>query len=164
MKFFNYKYVSIIFCLFVLFNNCSNTGSKSSAEKTDNSPEQTVAEDVDDSPEKIILIEKADVSPEQIALIEKVLLHFQEGHFDKIVSYFDDNVKTQINEGQLAAVWERMNTQIGKYSTSEFYKAEKLINIGERVVYKCNFGTYQMYFELVFGKDNKIAGIFFKPK
>ena len=164
MKFFNYKSLSLLFCLTVIFSNCSNSGSKASTEKADVSTKQ-VAEPmkIDVSPENIALAEKVNANPEHIALTEKILLYFQQEQFDKIAFYFDDIVKTQIKDGQLSGVWERMNTQIGKYSKSEFSKAENLNDIGDRIVYKCYFDSYEMNFELVINKENRIAGIFFKP-
>ena len=165
MKIFRYKFVSILFCLSVLFSNCSNSGSKTSAEKADaGSKKVAVAEKIEANPVQIALAEKVSVTPEHIALVEKVLLYFQQEDCGKIVPYFDDTVKSQINEEQLSAVWERLNTHIGKYSNSEFLKAEKLADIGDRVVYECSFGTHKMNFELVIDKENKIAGIFFKPQ
>ena len=165
MKFFNYKSLSLLFCLTVIFSNCSNSGSKASTEKADVSTKQ-VAEPmkIDVSPENIALAEKVNAKPEHIALIEKVLLHFQQEQFDKISFYYDDTVKEQIKDGQLAGVWERMNTQIGKYTKSEFSKTENLNDIGDRIVYKCHFGEYEMFFELVINKENRIAGIFFNPR
>jgi len=168
MKIFKYKNLSVLFCLLVLFSNCSNTGSKTSTEKSDVGSENMAIEEeyeeYDDIVENIVFVDKADVSPEQIALIEKILMHFQKEQFDKIVQHFDGNVKEQINKEQLAGVWERLNTHIGKYSKSEYYNAEKLDDVSDRVVYECSFGQYNMYFELIFGKGNKIAGIYFKPK
>ena len=165
MKVLNFTYLSVLFCCTILFSNCSNSGSKTSAEKADTGSENVaVAEKIDANPEPIVLLDKGSVNPEHIALIEKVLLHFNQDECGKIVSHFDNKVKSQINEGQLTAVWERMNSQIGKYSNSEFLKAEKLPGTGDRVVYECHFGIYKMNFELVIDKDNKIAGIFFKPQ
>ena len=101
---------------------------------------------------------------EQIALADSILLYFQQERFDKIVVHFDDKVKAQLNEKQLAAVWAQLNAQAGKYTKSEFYRAEKMNAVGDRVVYKCNFSFQRLYFQLVFGKDNRIIGIFFKPQ
>ena len=152
MKVLWYKFISVLFCLTVLFSNCSNSGSKTSTEKADVGSGNVTS------------TEKGSANPEQIALTESILSYFQEGHFDKIVLNFDDNVKAEINEKQLAAVWERLNTHIGKYSKSEFYNVEKLNDVGDRVVYECYFGLQKLYFELIFGKENKISGISFKPK
>ena len=168
MKVLKYKNLSVLFCLLVLFCNCSNTGSKTSTEKADVRSENVDMEEeyegFEDIVENIVFVDKADVSPEQIALIEKVLVHFEKEQFDKIVLLFDDNVKEQINKDQLAGVWGRLNTHMGKYSKSEYYNAEKLDDVSSKVVYACSFGQHNMYFELIFGKGNKIAGIFFKPK
>ena len=168
MKVLKYRNLSVLFCLFVLFSNCSNSGSKTSTEKSDVGSENVDMyeedEEFEDIVENIVFVDKADVSPAQIALIEKVLVHFEKEQFDKIVLLFDDNIKAQINKEQLAGVWERMNTSIGKYTKSEYYNAEKLDDVSDRVVYECSFGQYNMYFELIFGKGNKIAGIYFKPK
>ncbi|MDR1181368.1 MAG: DUF3887 domain-containing protein [Bacteroidales bacterium] len=101
---------------------------------------------------------------EQVVLADSILLYFQLEQFDKIVRHFDDNVKRQLNKEQLAVVWAQLNTQFGKYSKSEFYGAEKLDAVGDKVVYKSNFGSQKLYFELIFGKDNKIVSIYFKPR
>ena len=164
MKIFNYKYLSILFCLTVIFCNCSNSGSKTSTEKAEVTTKKAAEPiKIDVSLDNIALAEKVNAKPEHIALIEKVLSHFQQEQFDKIAFYYDDTVKEQIKDGQLAGVWERMNTQIGKYTKSEFSKTENLNDIGDRIVYKCYFGEYEMFFELVINKENRIAGIFFKP-
>jgi len=165
MKMFNYKYLGVLLCFTVLFSNCSNSGSKTTTENAEVTTKKAAEPiKIDVSQDNIALAEKVNAKPEHIALIEKVLSHFQQEQFDKISFYYDDTVKEQIKDGQLAGVWERMNTQIGKYTKSEFSKTENLNDIGDRIVYKCYFGEYEMFFELVINKDNRIAGIFFKPR
>jgi hypothetical protein len=109
-------------------------------------------------------VAKDTANAEQLALADSILLYFQQEQFDKIVPHFDDNVKRQLNKEQLAVVWAQLNTQIGKYEKSEFYGVEKIDAVGDKIVYKSNFGSQQLYFQLILGKDNKIAGIFFKPQ
>ncbi|MDR1584404.1 MAG: DUF3887 domain-containing protein [Prevotellaceae bacterium] len=101
---------------------------------------------------------------EQIALSDSMLLYFQQEQFDKIVRHFDDNLKQQLNKEQLATVWVQLNAQLGKYTKGELYSAEKIKAVGDKVVYQCYFGSQKLYFLLFYGKDNKIAGIFFKPQ
>ncbi|MDR0714218.1 MAG: DUF3887 domain-containing protein [Bacteroidales bacterium] len=61
-------------------------------------------------------------------------------------------------------VWAQLNTQIGRYGKSEFYGVEKIDAVGDKIIYQCHFGSQKLYFKLTFGKDNKIAGIFFNPQ
>jgi hypothetical protein len=100
---------------------------------------------------------------EQIALADSILSYFQQEQFDKIEFHFSDKLKAQLNKEQLAVVWAQLNTQAGKYSNSQFYKAEKVNAIGDRITYECYFGTQKLYFQLVLGKDNQIIGLFFMP-
>jgi hypothetical protein len=109
-------------------------------------------------------VAKDTANAEQLVLADSILLYFQQEQFDKIVPHFDDNVKRQLNKEQLAVVWAQLNTQIGRYGKSEFYGVEKIDAVGDKIVYKSNFGSQQLYFQLILGKDNKIAGIFFKPQ
>jgi hypothetical protein len=101
---------------------------------------------------------------EQVVLADSILLYFQLEQFDKIVRHFDDNVKRQLNKEQLAVVWAQLNTQFGKYSKSEFYGAEKLDAVGDKVVYQSYFGSQKLYFQLVLGKDKQVIGLYFKPQ
>jgi len=126
----------IILCLSVFYIGCANSGSR----------------------------DKATANPEQVALTESILMYFQQEQFEKIVVHFSDNVKKQMNKEQLAVVWAQLNAQAGKFTKSEFYSAEKIGAVGDRVVYQCHFGSQKLYFQLVFGKDNKVTGIFFKPQ
>ena len=100
---------------------------------------------------------------DQIALADSILLYFQQEQFDKIVVHFDDNMKQHLNKEQLAVVWTQLNTQFGKFAKSEFHSAQKIDAVGDRIVFQCNFGSTRLYFDLIFGKDDKIAGMFFKP-
>jgi hypothetical protein len=108
------------------------------------------------------LRDKSVANSDQVVLADSILIYFQEEQFDKIIPHFDDKVKARLNKELLAVAWAQLNTQYGKYSKSEFYRAEKLNAVGDRIVYVTYFGSQKLYFELVFGKDNKIAGIYFK--
>ena len=105
-----------------------------------------------------------DENKDQIALADSILLYFQQEQFDKIVTHFDDKMKQLLNKEQLAVVWALLNTQFGKYKKSEFYGIEKINDVGDKVVYKCFFGSQKLYFQLVLGKENRVVGLFFKPQ
>lgn len=130
------KFLSILFGFLVLFGSCLNTGSK----------------------------DKSVANPEQVALADSILLYFQQEQFDKIVPHFDDKMKLALNKEQLAVVWAQLSTQVGKYTKSEFHGAQKISAIGDRIVYTCYFGSQKLYFQLVFGKDNQVSGLYFKPQ
>ena len=132
----NFGTICMLFCLSVLFNGCSNTSSKG----------------------------KEVANQEQVALAESLLLNFQQEQFDKIVVHLDEKIKQQLNKEQLAVVWAQLNTQFGKYTKSEFYKAEKVNNVGDKVVYICYFGSNKLYFQLLLGKENRVIGLFFTPQ
>ena len=100
---------------------------------------------------------------EHIAITDSILLYFQQEQFDMIVRHFDANVSRQLNKEQLAVVWAQLNTQFGKYANSELNSAQKLDAVGDRIVYQSHFGSKRLYFELIFGRDNKITSIHFKP-
>lgn len=99
---------------------------------------------------------------EQIALTESILVCFQQEKFDEVEKHFSNNMRKQLSKEQLAVLWAQLNSQFGKFSKSRFYSAEKLHVIGDKIVYQCDFGSQQLYFQLVFGKDNRISGLFFK--
>ena len=129
-------FICIVCCLPILYYGCSNTGAKN----------------------------KADANPEQIALAESILSYFQQEQFDKIVDHFDAKIRLQMNKEQLAVVWAQLNAQFGKYTKSEFYSAQKMNNVGDRIVYTCYFGSQKLYFQLALGKENKIIGFYFKTQ
>ena len=132
----NLGFILVLFCLSAFYAGCTGSGSRN----------------------------KAAANQEQVALAESILLYFQQEQFEKIVDHFDDKMKMQLNKEQLAAVWAQLNAQAGKYAKSEFYSAAKIGTAGDRVIYLCQFGSQKLYFQLVFGKSNKIAGLFFKPQ
>jgi hypothetical protein len=107
---------------------------------------------------------KAAANQEQIVLTDSILLYFQQERFDKIVDHFDENMKLGLNKEQLAVVWAQLNAQFGKYAKSEFYSADKISDAADRIVYRCDFGSQKLYFQVVFGKDNRVSGIYFKPQ
>ena len=129
-------YLLTLLCLSALYIGCSGTGSKN----------------------------KTNANQEQVALADSILLYFQQEQFDKIVEHFDEKMKFGLNKEQLAAVWAQLNAQAGKYTKSEFYSADKVSNAGDRIIYLCYFGSQKLYFQLVFGKDNRVSGLFFKPQ
>ena len=129
------RYLCLLFWLSTLCIGCSNTSTSS---------RDNVA-----------------VNPEQIALADSILSCLQQEQFDKIVDHFDENLKMQLNKEQLAVVWAQLNTQFGKYSRNEFYKAEKIDAVGNKIIYQCYFGNKKLYFQLVLGKENRIIGLFF---
>jgi len=105
---------------------------------------------------------KVEDNKDQIALADSILFYLQQEQFDKIIDHLDVSLIMQLNKEQLAVVWAQLNTQVGKFAGSEFYKIEKIDNIGNKVIYKCDFGSQQLYFQLVLGKENRIMGLFFK--
>ena len=108
--------------------------------------------------------DKTAADPEQIALTENILLYFQQEQFDKIVEHFDARMKLSLNKEQLAVVWAQLSTQVGTYTKSEFHSAQKINNAADMIVYTCYFGSQKLYFQLVFGKDNQVRGMYFKPQ
>jgi len=132
----NLGLIFALFCLSALYVGCSGSGSS----------------------------KKTAANQEQIALADSILSYFQQEQFEKIVEHFDDRMKMGLNKEQLAAVWAQLNVQAGKFTKSEFYNADKVGAAGDRVVYLCHFGSQKLYFQLVFGKDNRISGLFFKPQ
>ena len=100
----------------------------------------------------------------QLALADSILWYFEQEEFDKMVRHFDDKLKIQLSEEQLAVIWAQLNTQFGKYTNSEFYGTQKLDAVGDRVVYQSHFGSQKLYLQLVFGKDNRVIGLFFKTQ
>ena len=98
-----------------------------------------------------------------IVLADSILFYFQQEQFDKIVDHFDVILNMKLNKEQLAVVWAQLNTQVGTYTRSEFYSLEKVNDIGNKVIYKSYFGSQQLYFQLVVGKENQIKGLFFTP-
>ncbi len=99
----------------------------------------------------------------QTVLADSILQYFRQGQFDKIAAHLDHRANARLNkDGGLAAMWKQLNTQYGKYKKGEFYKAEELNVMTDKVVYICKFGTKELYLELNFFNDN-IAGLAFKP-
>ena len=129
-------YICVLCCLSVLYYGCSNTGSRN----------------------------KANVNPEQITLAENILSYFEQEQFDKIVEHFDAKMRLQMNKEQLSVAWAQLNTQFGKYTKNEFHSAQKVNNVGDMIVYTCYFGSQKLYFQLVYGKENIVLGMFFKPQ
>jgi hypothetical protein len=103
------------------------------------------------------------INPEQKHIVDTVLLYMQQEKFDKVVSYFDESIKIQLNKEKLASVWAQLQVQVGKYEKSEFFKSQKIDKIGTKVIYKSYFGSTKLNFEVIFGKENKIIGMFYKP-
>lgn len=136
-----FKHICVFLCLSVLYIGCFNTGSTNRG--TTN---------------------RVEANPEQIVLADSILWYFQQEQFDKIVRHFDDNMKQQLNKEQLAVAWAQLNTQFGKYTKSEFYRAEKLDMAGDSIVYLCHFVSQKLYFQLVLGNGNQVIGLYFKPK
>lgn len=106
---------------------------------------------------------KPEENKDQIALADSILFYFQQEQFDKIVSHFDEKIQMRLNKERLAVVWAQLNAEAGKYTGSKFYGTEKF-DVGDKVIYQCNFGNQTLYFHLVFGKDNRVIGLFFKPQ
>ena len=131
-----FGYICILLCLAILCNGCSNTSSR----------------------------DKAVANPEQVALADSILLYFQEEQFDKIVVHFDDKMKWALNKEQLAVAWAQLSIQFGTYTKSDFHSAQKINNVGDRIVYTCYFGSRKLYFQLYVGKENQVIGMFFKPQ
>ena len=131
-----FRYLCVLFCLSTLYSGCFNRGPA----------------------------DRSTADPEQVALADSILWYFQHEQFDKIVRHFDDNLKRQLNKEQLAAVWAQLSTQFGGYTSSEFYREDKLTSVGGRVTYQSHFGSQKLYFQLTTGKGNQVTGIFFKPQ
>jgi hypothetical protein len=134
MRYFSFIY--ILFCQLALFNGCFNSVSR----------------------------DRRAANQEQVALADSLLSYFQQEQFDQIVAHFDDKMKLQLSKERLAIVWSQLSMQAGKVTKSEFYKAHKINNVGDRVVYQCHFTYCKLYFQVVFGKENRISGLFFTPQ
>jgi len=132
----NLGYICILCCLPVLYYGCSNTKSG----------------------------DKTGADLEQVALTDSILSYFRLEQFDKVVIHFDDVLKRQLNKEQLAVMWAQLNTQVGKFTKSEFFGAEKIVDVGDKIVYTCYFSSQKLYFQLVFGKENQVVGLFFTPQ
>jgi len=104
-----------------------------------------------------------DENSERRVLANSILSYLQQEQFDKIVAHFDNNLRMQISKEQLAVIWAQLNVQFGEFSGGEYFITETIANVGEKVIYTTTFGGQRLFFELVFGRDNQIIGIFFRP-
>ena len=132
-----FRYICILICLSALYVGC---GSRSSN------------------------IQNLEGFEDLIALTDSILQYFQQEKFDRIVCHLDEKAKQQLNEEKLADAWASVNAQVGNYKKSKIYSAEKISSVGEKIVFQCSFEYGKIYFQLFFGKDNLVIGLYFKPQ
>lgn len=84
------------------------------------------------------------------------------GDFASAVSRFDDTMKTAMPEEKLKATWQQLVAQVGAFKQQT--GTQTLDAQSYRVVLvACEFATTQLYTQITFDSQSKIAGLFFAP-
>jgi len=101
---------------------------------------------------------KDDLKPASEAFIAMLV----KGEYDKAVERFDATMKGALPADKLRAVWEGLQTQVGRFAKST--GADQTREDRYRVVFvKCEFGKAVLEAKFAYDDDGKIAGLFFLP-
>jgi dienelactone hydrolase len=82
------------------------------------------------------------------------------GEFAKVTTSFDNRMRAALPEARLAAVWNAIEAQAGKF---EGIRGVVVTDHGSRVILVCQFAHARLDTILMFGPAGRIAGMFFRP-
>jgi hypothetical protein len=93
-----------------------------------------------------------------------VVKAFQQEDFAKIVSFFDDTMKKSLSEKQLRTTWAQIEFSVGKLQKADVDSITETEHEGYKILFiPCTFEKSALKLQLVFNKEGKISGLFFKP-
>jgi dienelactone hydrolase len=92
------------------------------------------------------------------ALVERLVAQ----KFDEVVRDFDATLAAGLPEGKLRGVWEQIVSAAGAFQAIEAARVERDGSY-RRVVLTCRFERGRLDAKVVYGTDDKVAGLFFAP-
>jgi hypothetical protein len=99
----------------------------------------------------------------KIEISKDVINSFQKNDFAKILSFFDETMKTALPVEKCKLVWNDLNSQCGKYQKYSTITEGKIQNY-DIVYVLCHFEKVKLQMKVVFNDKNQVAGLFFIPE
>jgi hypothetical protein len=97
-----------------------------------------------------------------LRITEDVVASFKANQFEKVYSYFNDEMKKQLDVRGIENMWNGVLIQVGNFHGSDKITAE---SIGKIEIVWCDlkFDDTTAYLKIAFNDENKIAGMFVLP-
>lgn len=95
---------------------------------------------------------------------ENVVKAFEQGDFNAITVYFDENMKNRLQSSGLQMGWIQANMTYGKFKKADIDNLEETrVDVYDVIEVPFIFENEKLKLRLAFNSDGKIGGLFFLP-
>jgi len=99
----------------------------------------------------------------KIEISKQLLTAFQKNDYDKVMTHFDQTMKTALPKEKLKDIWTTLEIQCGSYVKSGEITTDKYQTY-DIVYILCEFKNVKLKMKTVFDTKGQIAGLFFVPE